>query len=106
MKKGDIVLIPFPFTNLIGLKNRPALVLINQREDVTVAFISSQINPFSKYELKLNPSDLNGLKKESIIKLSKIATIQKGLILGRLGSIDQNTLSQVDSILMDAFQLK
>lgn len=64
MKEGDIVLIPFPFTNLTGLKNRPALVLIDQNEDVTVAFISNQINLFNKYELKLIPSDSNGLKKE------------------------------------------
>lgn len=43
MKKGNLVLIPFPYTDLTGLKNRPALILINSENDVTVAFISSQI---------------------------------------------------------------
>ncbi len=72
---------------------------------MTVAFITSQLNSFSNFEIKIFPSDSNGLKKESIIKLSKIATIQVRLVLGRLGSIDKQTLEEVDSLLIKAFQL-
>jgi mRNA interferase MazF len=43
MNKGDIILIPFPFTDLTGVKTRPALVLVSKSEDLTVAFISSQL---------------------------------------------------------------
>jgi mRNA interferase MazF len=43
MKKGDVILIPFPYTDMSGNKTRPVLVLNNDIYDVTVAFITSKI---------------------------------------------------------------
>lgn len=105
MKKGHLVLIPFPYTDLTGLKNRPALILITSENDVTVAFISSQIKSGSDSDIEVSPTSTNGLKKISLIKVTKLATIEKNLILGELGSLSQEEMKIVDERLISVFQL-
>jgi len=43
MAKGEIVVITFPFTDLSGSKLRPAVILADTTQDVTVAFINTQL---------------------------------------------------------------
>ena len=106
MKKGDIVLLPFPFTNLEGSKLRPALILIALENDLTVSFISTKLHLKEATDLILSPNIQNGLKKESIIKLSKIATISKDLIIGQLGELTQDDMDLVNKNLMILFQIR
>lgn len=87
MTKGDIVLVSFPFTDLTGNKNRPAVVLISNDNDITVCFLTTQIKWQTDTDVIIEPSDLNGLKKISLIRLNKFATLDKELIMGRLGSL-------------------
>jgi mRNA interferase MazF len=101
MKKGDLVLIPFPFTDLSGVKNRPALVLITTTSDVTVAFLTTYVMEIEALDIPLFPTPENGLKKRSLLRLNKIATLSKDLILGRLGS-----LTEVDRNLVKLFQIE
>lgn len=108
MFKGEIVLIPFPFTDLSGQKIRPALVLHNEKkgEDCIVSFISSvQTQRLGKFDVLVTPSASNGFKIKSIIKVNKIATLQKKLILGRLGTLEKSFLTKVDSLLRDLFAI-
>ena len=102
MKKGTIILTPFPFTDLAGQKNRPALVLSlsRQGEDVLVAFISSVVEKKEDDDL-LIPKDHpdfegTGLKKDSVIKLDKLATISRKIVLGRLGDLPPALLEEVN----------
>ena len=105
MKKGDIVLIPFPFTDLSGSKNRPALVLVSGEMDVTLAFISTQLKWKEDTDVLLKPTKENGLKIESVVRLSKLATIDKELAIGRLGRIDSKTREQVNKNIIKILKL-
>ncbi len=105
MKKGDIVLIPFPFTDLSGNKNRPALILIESEDDVTVCFITSQLKWQSEIDLSLKPSEVSGLKIASLIRLNNFATIDKDLIIGRLGALDNDDIELLNSNLIKILKL-
>ncbi|MCE3296143.1 MAG: hypothetical protein K0R65_1857 [Crocinitomicaceae bacterium] len=105
MKKGDLILIPFPFTNLKGNKIRPALILLTTELDVTVAFITSESKWKDEFDLEVTPNDMNGLKADSIIRLSKLATIEKDLVLGKLGELNRKEMRHMNSNLKALFQL-
>lgn len=108
MSKGTIVLVPFPFTDLSGQKVRPALILSasKQGEDCIVAFMSSlkQKKLFS-FDIVLPASTTNGLKTDSIIKINKIATLQKQTILGTLGVLEPKYMKLANAKLKDLFRL-
>lgn len=93
--RGDIVLVPFPFTDLSGNKIRPALVLGLNDEDVVVSFISSKNNKTKKFEIVVEPDKTNNLKIKSKVICSKIATLDKKIIFGVIGSFSEEYLKQV-----------
>lgn len=105
MQKGDIVLIPFPFTDLTGSKNRPALILAVSWASITVAFISTQSKWKEDSDLVLQPNEENGLKKESLVRLSKLATIDKDLAIGLLGRISEKQIDLINTNLKTIFRL-
>jgi mRNA interferase MazF len=85
---------------------RPALILIALENDITVSFISTKLHLKEATDLILIPNRQNGLKKESILKLSKIATISKALVIGQLGELTQNDMNLVNKNLMILFQIR
>lgn len=106
MTKGDIVLIPFPFTDLTGNKNRPALILVVSENDITVAFITSQTKWEEEFDIELIPTKTNGIKKKSLVRLSKIATIDKELAIGKLGNLTSKEIVKVNRNLVSIFKIE
>ena len=108
MSKGTVVLLPFPFTDFSGNKIRPCLVLYEQKggEDCIVACISSQKQArLYAWDVRVNATSANGLKVDSIIKMDKIATLEKKIVLGELGTLEATSLKMVNACLKKMFGL-
>jgi|SRR3989344_2013505 len=111
-KRGDVVLVAFPFTDLTTTKMRPAVVVSSEKfnrkfNDVVVAAITSQIpRKISEEEFLLSPEDQKsaGLPKPSMVKLAKIVTLDQRLIRKNLGHISASTLSEITTVLHSILQ--
>jgi mRNA interferase MazF len=97
---GDVVLVPFPFTDQSTSKRRPGVIVSNRqynsaRLDVVVMPVTSQPRPTAALgELWVNRWQPAGLLKPSAIK-PVFATIEQRLVirmLGRLQPDDQTAL--------------
>ena len=93
MVKGDIVLIVFPFSDLSGSKLRPAVIIATSAQDLTVCFITTQLQWKEHTDIEVAPSPENGLKMQSLIRTGTLATIDKKLAKGLLGVLSHDYLN-------------
>ena len=105
MAKGDVVLITFPFTDLSGSKLRPAIVLVDTTLDLTVCFITTQTGWQEASDVLLEPTTSNGLRKPSLVRISKIATLDRSLAKGLLGRLSSSEIADLNNKLKFLFQL-
>jgi len=95
--KGDIVVVPFPFSDLSDFKKRPALVISTLKgDDLILCQITSQ-NISDEYAITLSNEDLSSgnLKRKSNIRPNRIFTSDKKIILYKVGYLRENKLNQV-----------
>jgi mRNA interferase MazF len=99
-EKWEVVLVPFPFTDLTRTKKRPAVVLssseYNASGDVVIGFLTSNITgPERLGDYQLTSTKNAGLPLPSRFRL-KLATIDNAIIVKKLGSLveaDRNGIS-------------
>ena len=95
---GAIVLLRLPFTNGVGYKRRPALVLKDCEDgDIIVCRITSRIYN-TKYDIYLNDWSKFGLKLPSVVRVHKMATLEMGMIEITMGKIDDTILCEVKEV--------
>lgn len=104
LQRGDVVLVPFPFTDLSAGKLRPAVItsVDPQKTDIIIAFISSVISPGelseTDYLLRQDNPDFpqTGLKKASTFRMKKLLTIERSKIIRRLGRVSPAIQKELD----------
>jgi len=103
---GDIVLTRFPFTDLGGSKVRPALVVSRdnaRRADFVLAFITSKTGAAHPDALEIMPDGANGLKVASMVRFDKLATLEKRIVSGKLGSVNSAFLAAAKPVFLGVF---
>ncbi|MFZ2161926.1 MAG: type II toxin-antitoxin system PemK/MazF family toxin [Sideroxyarcus sp.] len=101
-RAGQIVLTPFPYSDLTGAKLRPVLMLrqASRFDDWLVCMVSSQVQQAeANLDEILTPSDPDfansGLKVPSVLRLSRLAVLDGSLLLGSIGAISEERLREV-----------
>lgn len=96
---GQIVLTPFPYTDLSGAKLRPVLLLrqTSRFDDWLVCMVSSRIEQAEDgFDEILQSTDADfsasGLKAPSVLRLSRLAVLDGSLLIGSIGAIDSGRL--------------
>ena len=100
-RRGDVVLVPFPFTDLSTTKQRPALVVSSDawnaaQPDVMLVAVTSQLTVTPAIgDITLASADLlaAGLPKPSRIRTTKLFTMHQGLLRRTLGHLPDTATS-------------
>lgn len=95
--KGDIVVIPFPFSDLSRNKKRPAFVIKDLSDnDILLCQITSKPNK-DRFSIPLLKSDFKTgeLPVDSNIRVSKMFTADKKIILRKAGTVKENYCDQI-----------
>jgi len=101
--KGDVVVVPFPFSDLSASKRRPALVIVAlSGDDVILCQITSQAI-MDSYAVTLSESDFStgGLRQNSNIRPNRIFTADSNIILYRVGALSQEKTREVAAKLIE-----
>lgn len=95
--KGDVVVVPFPFSDLSQAKRRPALVVSKlEGDDVILCQITSQ-SIKDNYAITLDDKDFEagGLKQPSNIRPNRIFTADSNIVLYKVGNLTKEKVSEI-----------
>ncbi|NKQ34243.1 MAG: type II toxin-antitoxin system PemK/MazF family toxin [Chloroflexi bacterium] len=109
-QRGDVVLIPFPYTDLTATKTRPTIVVSSNayhavRSELILIYVSSRITSAdSAMDYVLTDWKQAGLLKPSFVR-PKIAAIEPTLVVHHIGKLSARDLLEVDRRLRKAMDL-
>lgn len=95
--KGDVVVVPFPFSDFTQAKRRPALVVVDlEGDDIILCQITTQLNK-DKYSIIVDENDFKegNLKQISNIRPNRIFTADTSIILYKVGTLKRRMIDRV-----------
>jgi mRNA interferase MazF len=104
--RGDVVVTPFPFSDLSSSKRRPALVVAQLTgDDVILCQITSRAKS-DRYAITLDPEDFSSgkLRVPSNIRPNRLFTADSSIVLYRAGSVTREKLQEVASKIVEIVQ--
>ena len=109
-KRGEVVLLPFPFTDQTGSKRRPSVILScdtynSRRSDVIVAPITSNLGTGQVDDTYIVDWVAARLLKPSVVK-GVLGTVQQSLIIRTLGTLSNSDIQSVEQLFAEILNLK
>lgn len=103
--KGDVVVVPFPFSDLSSSKKRPALVLADlYGDDIILCQITSKtLNDEYSIELQNEDFEYGNLKQMSNIRPNRIFTADQNIVLYKVGSLKSEKIKNVINQVVNIF---
>jgi mRNA interferase MazF len=101
--RGDILLVPVVFSDGSGHKNRPVVVVYDSDDaDLLVAPVTSQIARSSR-DLPVANWQRAGLRLPSVVRLEKLATVEKSTVTRRMGQLAPDDWERMKAVLKELF---
>lgn len=101
--KGEVVIIPFPFSDLSGSKKRPAFVMVDlEGDDIVLCQITSQFSK-DRYAIPIKSEDFqkgNLINDVSYIRPNRIFTADKKIIVRSTGILQESKTKEVSDIVI------
>lgn len=100
--KGDVVVLPFPFSDLSASKRRPALIVASLEGDDLILAQITNVERFDSYVLSLVDKDfvLGKLPHESNVRPNKLFTADKSIIVYKAGQVKKTKQREVEDALV------
>lgn len=98
---GDVVVVPFPFTDLSSSKVRPALVLSDAAfndagPDVVMCAITSRlVNATNSVIVTGDDMEAGSLERPSRVKAANLVTLEKRVIRRKIGRLRKEAFARV-----------
>ena len=101
--KGDVIVLPFPFSDLKQFKRHPALIIAElEGDDVMLCQITSQ-RIKDKYVVSIDEDDFETgtLKQRSNVRPNRIFTADHHIILYRVGHLKSEKVGEIVERIID-----